>query len=351
MKKLFNATILIILSISYIRAGEYRGYANQMYILWQPNARAEALGRGYSTLTGNPFYAIYNPASTAFNTDLTVSFSQLKPNLFFSNKPRYNSIGVNYYDTHYGAFALNVLNFSWGEEFLSVDPTGDTIDKSIPQTNIYILNYSNKIMEDFTAGINLNYFRDDFGNKDLSAFAFDLGLLKKISISENPLSQNLLLGLSLSNILNAEVELDGQIDVLPSILRLSAAYNFVNQKNGLLPFAADLSIFAEYKDIVNAKYYTECKIGSELSLFNLVVLRGGYYYEWRNDYGYSRNAGRISELTYGFGIRIPFSEYIKTFPLEMKIDYSNLPTPIYNQDFEKAYKQYNVFSVIVNYSI
>lgn len=352
MKGISHSIILvIIISFSSLSAEEYRGYANHMYILWQPNARAEALGRGYSTLTGNPFYVQYNPASTIFSKNSVVSFSHLEPNLLFTKSTYYNNIGASYNFGSYGAFAVNLLDFSWGDEVVSVDEYGKIVNKVIPHTSIYILNYSYQVMDKFSAGINANYFNDDFGIKDLTSFTFDLGLLKKFFISEKFIKQDLSLGLSISNLFNAGVETDGQRDALPSILRLSAAYQLDFNKNNVLPFHLNLSLFAEYKDIVSGKDYTEYKIGSELSLFNFLVFRVGYYREWRNDFGYPNNASKLSEYTYGFGIRIPFNEYIKNLPLMLEFDYSNLPTPIYNRDFEKAYKPYNIYSISISYSM
>lgn len=348
---LYSIVLVIVVSFSSLIAGDYRGYANQMYIMWQPNARAEALGRGYSTLIGNPFYAQYNPASTLFSKDLIVSFSHLEPNLLFIDNTYYNNISASYNLGSYGAIAINLLNFSWGDTVISVNEVGKIVNKEIPHTCIYMMNYSYQIMDNFSAGININYFKDDFGVKYLSAFTLDLGLLKQFYISENFIKQDLYLGLSLSNLFNTGVEVDGQEDALPSILRLSAAYQLDFNQNNVLPFPLSLSLFTEYKDIVNGEDYTEYKIGSELSLFNLLILRGGYYNEMRNNFGYSNNASMLSEFTYGFGIRIPFYEYIKNLPLKIEFDYSKLPTPIYNRDFEKLYKPYNIYSINISYSI
>lgn len=353
--------ILIVFQFIQINlfAGGYQSYLEYLFLLRQPNARAEALGRGYATLIGNPFYAQFNPASSSFSYGLNTTFSYLEQNYIFLEKPYLLNIGLGYNFNDIGAFAINILDHSMGEEFISIDEYGNTVSKEVPHTYQYMLNYSYPIWEQFSCGINVNYLVDnivynptnDVGTKNATSLTFDVGLLKIISFTNKHLKHDLIFGLSLSNILNSKVEIFGQNEILPSILRLSGSYQIDFDNNTIIDVPLKLSFYSEYKDLINSKYYNVIKFGCEATIFNILMLRIGYYDEKRNNYNYHNNASEISEFTYGLGFRLRLEDYFDNIPINIELDYTDLPTPVYNQDFKNRYKPYTIYSLGINANI
>jgi len=111
-----------------------------------------------------------------------------------------------------------------------------------------------------------------------------------------------------------------------------------------------LTIGLEYQDLFNADFRTAYKAGGELSLLDIVFLRGGYYHETTIDYGYN-STGMLEEFTYGFGLKLDFDKHFTNgFPLIIQFDFVSLPQPSYITDFND-WDDFTTYNLIANYRI
>lgn len=332
MKKIIILIPFLCSFLTTARAQVYDGYALDMALWRQPNARAEAMGRGNAALTGDVFSSFYNPAASSFINGAAVSYSSLDPGSWISNEISYDYMGAVYNTNKYGAIGLSYLNYDWGN-FYHID-----IFESF--TRLYVLNYSYMVMEDFSAGINLNYYKDKITPSNIyNAFVIDIGFLKRFVIE--PDKNNIYASISWNNVLNPAIEFNTK-DYLPSILHAAGAYEFFYNpaKTDLTPFS--VIVCAEYQDVLNGKSYTRFQAGAEVSFLEILKARAGYY-------AMEFNAGTpdsyyYDKATYGFGINIPFNKIMKDIPLQLSVDYANLPGYYFSSEMESRIQDYNVLT-------
>ena len=120
---------------------------------------------------------------------------------------------------------------------------------------------------------------------------------------------------------------------LPVITRYGANYQFTLKKQFLFDSLDFLKIFTqgEYKMLLNSDFYSGYHFGGEITLFELLALRLGYYYEKVDDHGNpTYNNNNIHSLTYGIGLQIPLNKLTK-LPLNINFDYTSLPQPSYTK--------------------
>lgn len=332
----------------------YRGLSEVMFIMTQPNARAEALGRGNAALTGSPFMSTYNPAASSFSAAVTAEVSHLEYPFLFGwggGNKNYETYGFGINMEQYGALSFNYLN-------LTFDPNLITYDNwiSIASTDIFMMNYSYSILRNFSVGVNANYYQENKTHNQGPGFKgwyYDLGLMKKFNMNYESSEQNLYLGLSFLNLLNSKVSQTLKTKFygwFPSTMRLAAAYEFqpVNKISGFRMVNALFT--AEYRDLLNSRYRTQFQIGTELTLLEMIILRGGFYNEGLNPlFG---NKTGLSVLTYGFGITAPVKKLSGLdIPLNIKFDYTSLPFPeYYGNDYRHEFNC-PVYTLNVSYGI
>jgi hypothetical protein len=90
-------------------------------------------------------------------------------------------------------------------------------------------------------------------------------------------------------------------------------------------------------------------VGCEATVFEILALRIGYYYETWDDLGYENNYDAKKDFTYGVGINVPFEKITKNnLPLNIKIDYTNLKQPGVNVNYDNV-DNFNNVGLSVNY--
>lgn len=351
MKRIILLISGLLAFSSLTSAQAYNGYADNLFLRQQPNARAEAMGRGNAALTGDAFGMFYNPAVTSFFNGAEVSSSYLNPNGLYSNEIGYTQIGVVYNCQKFGAIGFSYLNYSYGTFRITTPENPEIIDVFDSYTSIYMLNYSYMIMDNFSAGINISFFNDKFLSEyDNKTPLLDIGFLKKISIASN--EQNIYAALSCGNILNSAVKFkgynSGHTDYLPVVLHVAGAYELLYNpaKTDLIPLA--FTLCAEYQDVLSHKYYTRMQVGAELSFLEILKVRAGHY-DIKDPYYYPQpGADNVSAVTYGFGLSLPFDKFMNNIPLELSADYSKLPTDGYHTETGRPYPDYTILTVNLN---
>ncbi|HEX2963431.1 MAG TPA: hypothetical protein VHO43_16655 [Ignavibacteriales bacterium] len=350
----FCIAIILISSLS-INAQIYRGLSEVMFLMTQPNARAEALGGGNAALSGSPFMSFYNPAASSFSGAVTAEASHLEFPFLFGwggDKKNYETYGIGVNMEQFGAFSFNYLQLTFDPNLVN---HGDWI--SIASTGIFMMNYSYPVLRDFSVGVNANYYEE---NKTLDrgtgfkGWYYDLGLMKKFNMKYETSEQNLCLGLSFLNLLNSKVSQTLSTKIygrFPSTMRLAASYEFqpVNKISDFRTIKALLT--AEYRDLLNSRYRTQFQLGTEVTFLEMFVLRGGFHSEELNNW-YSTASSRLNQLTYGFGIAAPVKKLSGVnIPLNIKFDYTSLPFPEYYVDDPRHEYDCPIYTMSVSYSI
>ncbi|MGE5498338.1 MAG: hypothetical protein ACM3Q2_09720 [Syntrophothermus sp.] len=349
MKKILFVLLVVNCLFITLRAQTYLGYAQEMFLFSQPDARSEAMGRGSAVLYGSSFTNFYNPASSSFSRGINAEVSHLEFTFPIGLRGNYDVYGAGVNLGKYGSIAFNYMHSVLDLVFLYTDENSpDILSEHKPESNIFMLNYSRNIINGLSAGVNINCFQDKLGNNEFNSWTYDFGLLKKFSFESEKINHGLYLGLSFTNFTNTKISISRtQYDYLPSILRLAAGYELDPQSK-----IGDYQIFkalltTQYMDLLNTDDYSHFQLGAEITLLEILKVRAGYFTMGLNNYGVVGDVKRLNETTYGLGIELPFRK-ISNVPLNIRFDHTSLPFPTYNVEFPGG-KNCPVYSLSMSY--
>jgi hypothetical protein len=379
MKKLFTllaATIFTFISCN-VFSQNYNGTFQEFFLGRQPSARAEAMGRGLSAVTGDPLSYYYNPAGIASLKGLNLSGSFASP-YYFYEEGKYNFFSASYKIDRYGTIGLSRDYFDYGfdNEFVITDEYGNVIGAETydPALTGYRLTLSSEVIKDLYVGANVNLLHsggkpeltvgNETGGGNNDVFYFDLGAIKSFNIKSKKLDHKFNIGSSLMNATFAEyssVDAD-QGDPLPVIFRIGAAYNLSVDDKNISPKlnSYNFVVNLEYEDLLNSKYYSGFHGGVEFTFLEIISLRAGYLTMENESYStvldtagnvisYQKVGFSANEFTYGFGLNIPIRQLTDSkTPLEIKFDYVNLKQPALNER-KDDWENFQLYTIIVNW--
>lgn len=363
------ATIFLITNDVFSQ--NYNGQFQEFFLGRQPSARAEAMGRGLSAVTGDALSYYYNPAGMASLKGLNVSGSFADP-YYYLDTASYNYFSASYKIEKYGTVGLSRDYFDYGyeDEIVITDEYGNVIGTEIyePKLTNYRLSLSSEVLKDLFVGANLNLLHTGTNpeltvgnettgeNKDV--FYFDLGVIKSFNMKSKNLVHGFNIGTSMINVNFAEYSPAdaAQGDPLPVIFRLGASYNLSVDDKKISPKLKSYNVVAnlEYEDLLNSKYYSGFHGGIEFTFLEVISLRAGYYTMENqslsyDSLGFQRTGFDINEFTYGAGLNIPIRQLTNSkTPLEIKFDYVNLKQPATNSN-KDDWDNFHVYTFIVNW--
>lgn len=336
MKKALIISILVIPLLSF---GQYEyGFLHELYFGRQPSARAEALGKGYSSIDGDLTTIFYNPAGTSTLKGVEINTSFASP-YYLLEKAKYNFISVGYNINKYLTIGISRNHFTTGQEVNLSDSVGNPIVTGhIPTNSIYTLNISSQPFKNLYIGLNTNYLSWKPIDESASSIYFDFGVIKKFEFRQKSAANHAFnLGASIINLNFAKIKLDFNGNEfkndLPVITRYGINYQFhLNKKwisDTLNTFM--LLVQGDYQFLLNSDYNNGFHSGLELLFFEILSARIGYYQETQYDYDIpSANENEISAITFGFGLQAPLYKLTK-IPLIINLDYASLPQPSYSK--------------------
>lgn len=290
------------------------------------SARLESMGRGFNGATSEISNIYFNPAASSSVNGIVLETSFASP-FYLLDKAKYQYTGIGYRYKNLLSIGIARNEYSTGEYLYSYG--SGVLYRFKPKITNYTLNLSFEPVKDFSVGLNTNCLVfNHIPFLERSRFYFDIGVLKKIVIAQNSNSlQELSFGASLINFTKLKIKNDMVDSEVPFITRYSVNYNCQNNSELLIDSLKTFSITlsAEYKDVLNSFYYNGFHFGGELTISEIIFLRGGYYTQKENDMGFPLyNKDRISAYTYGFGIQLPIAKLTR-FPLLINFDYTSLP--------------------------
>lgn len=318
--------LLLVLTITgdNLRSQSYSGAFFESFYGRNPGARSEALGGCAVSLIGDPFSHYANPASlaTIYGGFAAIAHSS---DYYANPSATFDYFSVAYRFGKVGTFGLMIEEIVPNHvDSSSVIPSMNEL--TAQRTSYDRIYYARPITESLYWGIGIAFLQplysynpsaingmqnevDDYGG------GFDLGLLKYFSLHTVRNFHQVSVGLSLSNIFVFPYEssaLPSPVG-LPSVLRMGANYSFTNNFN----FQAGLML--EYEDNINSDYYEAIHAGLELTFFEWLVLRSGYFAQDLRDCADCNTSA--SRFTYGLGIRISKVPFID-FPMTLGFDAS-----------------------------
>ena len=224
MKKILIVVSIIVLISSNITAGPillFDSYNARSYSLSQADA---ATTRGLDSLLSNPA-GLAGLKSISGSVFYLPWFGEMNS---FSLSAGYPLV---FGGKFYGTAAINLTTFSI-DPFLNYDQAGNKLDDLSANDFLFGLGYGYPVMDTLYGGLNIKFFNTSLGKETASAIAFDLGVMKMLSISgiqKKKVSNNLTIGLSLQNIGSSQEYID-ESSPLPVKLRMGISYLFYNSK-------------------------------------------------------------------------------------------------------------------------
>ena len=328
--------LLTFLSITpLISSGQYQyGTLQEHFFGREPSARAEAMGKAYASISGDIASTHYNPAGLAGIEGLETNISY-NPSKYYRVPGYQTFFGAGYKVNRYLQFAFSQYHFDFGDL-----PIQYIFHRPYSERNA--LSISSEPLKDLYIGANANYFVSQFGFKPASCFYADLGVIKKFRFGSGE-DRILSIGASVTNLNNgrliispANMYVKEPVGMyLPSLGRAGVNYSLHINKGWLNDTLKTLQVLvtADVQRTLNSNFgQSAFRSGCEFTLFEVLALRGGYYYQDVHDYGFSENYSSIAQLTYGAGLLLPLNK-LTSIPLRISFDYTNLPLP----DHSKVY--------------
>jgi hypothetical protein len=321
--------LCFLLLLPLASVAQYRPYyLTEIFFNRQAGADIEALGKSSAFLDGDINAVHYNPAALSGMRGIQASFTSAKP-LYGYKSATLNSFAC-------GSQISNKINL--GMSYSSFNPNQKFIFRPEQEDELLIntlrLSGSYDILKNLSIGTNINYLDVYPGfYAESKAFYGDIGLLKKIKIKTKRGSQSANLSSYVKNFTNREAK--GSYDSLefsnelPVIWTSGITYFYASGTqtgSGLTPFRLFATV--EFQNLLNSIYNTQIATGLQTALYDILILRVGYYTTYLYDYGQPVNKDKLEELTYGIGIQIPIDK-VTNQPLSITADYTDLPQSSY----------------------
>ncbi len=336
MKKLIIIFVLIIPLFSF---GQYDNtfFLNEFFFGRKPSARAESLGKGYSSIDGDLATIFYNPAGTATLQGVEIYTSFASP-YYYLNKANYSFISAGYNFNKYLTIGISRNHFTAGKQFDIINSEGNVIiDNANFAPSLYSLNISSQPLKNFFIGVNVNWLSWQItDDKAIKSLYFDFGIIKKIKFGQRETTHHSVnIGASIANFNFARMkskfsgyEINAAI---PVVSRFGANYQFHWNKKLLIDTLNTFRFMfqTDYQLLLNSDYYNGFHSGMEFTILEMLSLRIGYYIENQASYYDSPTHGNmISEFTYGLGLQMPLNKLTK-IPMIINFDYTSLPQSEY----------------------
>ena len=327
IKFIFSLLLSICVSTSFCQYEP--GFLPIFFFGRSPNARSEAMGRAYVSQMGDLGSIYFNPAGTAKANGIEFDATYTPPEAYLT-KGYYQSFAIGYKVNKRFHISLSKFQFNYGKTQFA-NPT------KTPYVENNTLTISLMPIKKLFVGVNTNYFAWQPGNGTISkALVFDLGIIKEITLGTQKNKFNI--GASVRNINFAKTSTTNnniiEVYKLPVIARIGISYctEFVKMKLFDSSSMFKLSLQSEYQKLLNSTYRSGIKFGGEITIANLIALRGGWYNEKVFDFGFPEdNKNQISTITYGVGFIAPIKSIFKV-PIQLFFDYTSLPQISYSRN-------------------
>lgn len=302
-------------------------------------ARALAMGEAITSQAEDVTGLFWNPAGIANTNKLQLLFNHYS----YIADMNYEYGGIIVPVAGFGTIGAFIGSFGYGEiERTTIQSPEGTGEKVSANSVVVGLSYGRALTDRFSIGANVKYVREQIWHSYSTGMAFDIGVLYKAFY------KNIKLGMSISNF-GTEMQLNGRDMLVQHDINLSFAGNNENINANLetekfpMPILFRMGLSADIlKDFLEIPDYSwivafdaihpsdnkeYLNIGTEVNIYNMLSLRGGYRELMLED--------REGGLTFGVGLKLD------VLGGTMNIDYANV-------DFGRLDHQ-NKFTLILSF--
>ncbi len=331
MKKITSLVAILLIFVVSIPNLFAVSEAAVLFLLISPHARVGGMGEAFVAVADDASAVFWNPAGLAFQEGRQFT-SMYQPLL-----PQFNLDDLYYLFGAYrqsveglGTVGFNITFANYGQQIIT-DETGPEALGTFNSNEFAItLSYATLFSQNTGVGLNVKFIKSNLsevgagiekGNGKASAFAVDLGLLKK-----NLFMDNLSFGVNISNIGPKITYIDNaQADPIPTNFKIGFAYKAIDQEFNSLTFVADMNKLLVHRtasnqisvdgdttlvsevDPVFEAFFSAWQddnyifnLGTEYWYANLIALRAGYYHD---------PDGKVKYLTIGAGLKYSIYQF------------------------------------------
>ncbi len=319
MKKLITLIILITVQLS----AQYSnlGTSGAQFLQIPLGARQSAMGGASIAYTDDASSAFWNPAGLSHIGNVDVHFTNLNWfDLFDLNAA---SAGYNL-GGDMGVLGVHFVSFTTGKIEITTEKQPNGTGRYYDAADLALgVSYARMLTEQFRVGISVKYVSQRIWNETATGVAFDVGTQYKLDFN------NLTIAMSMTNF-GPDMKFDGP-DLNYNILRDDQVPNSrlapvkLNTEEFSLPLHFQVGIamdifkidFVKMRGAIDVTHPNDnlerVNVGTELSVFDRIFLRGGYRYNYDDE-----------KYTFGAGANLPMGSTLVSFDYAYSI-YDILP--------------------------
>lgn len=312
MKKNYLIIFIFLLTVQVIAQNPNLGTSGAQFLEIPVGARAASLGGAFVGITDDVSSVFWNPAGAANIKSTSANFSYMRWFEMFD----FNSVAVGFNVQDIGTFSVSAIIFTMDKTEITTELEPNGTGRFYDAKDLALgITYSKFLTDRFAFGITAKYISQIIWNETASGLAFDVGTQYRLDW------QNLTISMSMRNF-GADLKFDGEdLNVvydkssnLPKN-RLTPARLVTDEYPLPLVFQVGVNIDFVTTDIFSMRAEIDAvhpndnreriNVGTELSFFDRVFLRGGYRFNYDDE-----------DLVFGAGAAVPFKDTI------VKFDYS-----------------------------
>lgn len=303
---------------------QYDGSFAGIYFNRTFSPKSEALGRSGVAVLDNALSLQTNSSLVGHMSGYSLSYSYSNP-YYLLEDGTFQFVGLTADVSRSMAIGLSEAKLQRSDSDIDRIRTVSLIIKPIRSTAISVdarnlsMNYTNPI------GVGVQTYEADQWYLNLNA--------SYSGTYTNPLNHDskFVGGIHLENVFGNNLSIPNNEIELPQVATVGFSNTMTVYKRPNHNWAeyVDVSVIAEYSDVLNGDYYTRMSLGSELDLSGYIKARVGYLYHTIDDYGLAVNKDEIKEMTYGFGAMLPISQISGlSRDIRLQIDYARMQQPL-----------------------
>jgi len=316
-------TVIIVLTIFSSNGLPFEkvGTTSFQFLKVPTDARATGMGEAYTAVVNTADAVFWNPAALTNVKNIDLSFSYLD----YLLDVYHASLSFAYNVDGIGTFAVHALMTDVGKiEVTSVDAlgyVGDTYNPGLtgetinPGALAVGLSFARELTDKFSFGLTSKYVREDLDVKAKATVVFDAGLLYRTGF------RSLQLGAAVKHF-GPEVKYVDESYPLPQTFTIGVSGYLLSPEGAFWMPSNNHRLLLAY-DLSHPRDYTQQHhVGLEYSFMDLIVLRGGYKFNYDEEgftfgFGLTRNFIRFDYSYADFG---EFFDAIHRFTVGFKMN-------------------------------
>lgn len=309
MKKIILLIIIFSASGIMFAQNPNLGTSGAQFLQIPVGAKAASLGGAYVGLTGDASSVFWNPAGITKIQNNAAHFSYMR----WFNMFDFNAVSLVRNFEGVGTLGASIVVFSMDKMEITDEYNPEGTGQYFDAQDMAIgLTYARNLTDRFSVGITAKYIYQRIWNETADGLAFDIGTQYRLDF------QNLTIAMSMSNF-GPEMQFDGEelnitydkSSTLP-LNRLTPAKLITDTYPLPLNFQVGIGIDILNADFIKARAGIDAvhpndnkervHVGTEISFFDRISLRGGYKYNYDDE-----------DFTFGAGANLPFAGTVITF--------------------------------------